>query len=99
MVKRFRSFNLPWVALGGGGYDPDNVKRAWTLAWAIMNEVEDRENLIELRDKPLKEKISNAQRKSVEEAIMYLKKEVLDRENLIELRDKPLKEKISKLNQ
>jgi len=77
MVKRFRSFGLPWVALGGGGYDPDNVKRAWTLAWAIMNRVEDRENLIELRDKPLKEKTTNAQRKSVEEAIMYLKKEVL----------------------
>ncbi|MFZ3072358.1 MAG: hypothetical protein WA162_03865, partial [Thermodesulfobacteriota bacterium] len=77
MVKRFRSFNLPWVALGGGGYDMDNVKRAWTLAWAIMNEVEDRKDLDALRDKPLKEKTSDAQRKSVEEAVRYLKKEVL----------------------
>ena len=77
MVKRFRSLNLPWVALGGGGYDMDNVKRAWTLAWAIMNEAEDREDLIELRDAPLKEKTSAAQRKSVEEAVRYLKKEVL----------------------
>lgn len=40
MVKRFRSFGLPWVALGGGGYDLSNVSRAWTLAWAIMNGVE-----------------------------------------------------------
>lgn len=40
MVKRFRSFGLPWVALGGGGYDLSNVARAWTLAWAIMNGVE-----------------------------------------------------------
>jgi acetoin utilization protein AcuC len=28
------------VALGGGGYDIRNVARAWTVAWAIMNEVE-----------------------------------------------------------
>lgn len=37
MVERFRSFGVPWVALGGGGYDLGNVARAWTLAWAIMN--------------------------------------------------------------
>ena len=29
-----------WVALGGGGYNPANVARAWTLAWATMNQVE-----------------------------------------------------------
>ncbi|MCK4847115.1 MAG: acetoin utilization protein AcuC [Deltaproteobacteria bacterium] len=40
MIERFRSLNLPWLALGGGGYNLDNVKRAWTLAWAIMNGVE-----------------------------------------------------------
>lgn len=28
------------VALGGGGYDLGNVARAWTVAWALMNEVE-----------------------------------------------------------
>jgi acetoin utilization protein AcuC len=37
MVRRFSSFELPWVALGGGGYNMSNVARAWTLAWAIMN--------------------------------------------------------------
>jgi len=37
LIKRFRSFSLPWVALGGGGYDLSNVARAWTLAWAAMN--------------------------------------------------------------
>ena len=31
---------IPWVALGGGGYNPSNVARAWTLAWAIMNGVD-----------------------------------------------------------
>jgi acetoin utilization protein AcuC len=38
IIKRFRRMNLPWVALGGGGYNLSNVARAWTLAWAIMNE-------------------------------------------------------------
>jgi acetoin utilization protein AcuC len=38
MVEAFRDLNLPWVALGGGGYDVPNVPRAWTLAWAIMND-------------------------------------------------------------
>lgn len=38
-VERFRAMNIPWVALGGGGYDLSNVARAWTLAWAIMNDV------------------------------------------------------------
>jgi acetoin utilization protein AcuC len=28
------------VALGGGGYDVRNVARAWTAAWAVMNDVE-----------------------------------------------------------
>ena len=28
-----------WVALGGGGYSITNVARAWSLAWAIMNNV------------------------------------------------------------
>jgi len=28
------------VALGGGGYDLRNVARAWTAAWAVMNDVE-----------------------------------------------------------
>ncbi len=36
-VCAFRDMNLPWVALGGGGYDLGNVARAWTLAWAAMN--------------------------------------------------------------
>ena len=38
MVEMFRDLSLPWVALGGGGYDVPNVPRAWTLAWAIMND-------------------------------------------------------------
>ncbi len=40
MVRMIRSLAPRWVALGGGGYDIANVARAWTLAWAIMNDVE-----------------------------------------------------------
>ncbi len=47
MVKRFRSFELPWVALGGGGYDMGNVARAWTIAWAVMNDIEPPERIPE----------------------------------------------------
>jgi acetoin utilization protein AcuC len=29
-----------WVALGAGGYDLDNVARAWTLLWAAVNRLD-----------------------------------------------------------
>lgn len=40
VVKKIKEISPRWVALGGGGYDIANVARAWTLAWAIMNEIE-----------------------------------------------------------
>jgi acetoin utilization protein AcuC len=40
VIERLKSLSIPWVALGGGGYEVGNVARAWTLAWAIMNGVE-----------------------------------------------------------
>ncbi len=39
-VRKIKAMALKWVALGGGGYDVDNVARAWTLAWALMNDRE-----------------------------------------------------------
>ncbi|NVL91229.1 MAG: acetoin utilization protein AcuC [Desulfobacterales bacterium] len=44
---------LPWVALGGGGYNPSNVARAWTLAWAVMNGVDLPDDLPESMVSPL----------------------------------------------
>ncbi len=35
-VRAISRLDLPWLALGGGGYDVGNVARAWTLAWGIM---------------------------------------------------------------
>ena len=40
MVRRLKELCGRWVALGGGGYDLRNVPRAWTAAWAIMNDRE-----------------------------------------------------------
>ncbi|NJD67701.1 MAG: acetoin utilization protein AcuC [candidate division NC10 bacterium] len=40
VVRRLKDCCGRWIALGGGGYDLRNVARAWTAAWAIMNECE-----------------------------------------------------------
>ncbi len=40
VVAYLAETGLPWVALGGGGYAPADVARAWTLAWAVMNGVD-----------------------------------------------------------
>jgi acetoin utilization protein AcuC len=40
VLRQIKDLAPRWVALGGGGYDVSNVARAWTLAWAVMNEVE-----------------------------------------------------------
>lgn len=40
VVRKIKEISPKWVALGGGGYDINNVAKAWTLAWAIMNDVE-----------------------------------------------------------
>ncbi len=37
-VRRMKEFSSKWVALGGGGYDVAAVAKAWTLAWAVMND-------------------------------------------------------------
>jgi acetoin utilization protein AcuC len=47
VVQRIRDLAPRWVALGGGGYQISNVARAWTLAWAIMNGIELKEEIPE----------------------------------------------------
>jgi acetoin utilization protein AcuC len=39
-VRRLKRLCRRWIALGGGGYNLENVPRSWTLAWAIMNDCE-----------------------------------------------------------
>ncbi len=40
MVSMIKALAPKWVALGGGGYDISHVARAWTLAWALMNDAD-----------------------------------------------------------
>jgi acetoin utilization protein AcuC len=47
VVRLIKSIAAKWVALGGGGYDIANVARAWTLAWAIMNDIDAPEEIPE----------------------------------------------------
>ena len=47
-VKCFKNMNIPWVALGGGGYHLVNVARSWTLAWALMNNLDPPDELPEV---------------------------------------------------
>jgi acetoin utilization protein AcuC len=47
IVARIVALAPRLVALGGGGYDLPNVARAWTAAWAVMNDVELPERLPE----------------------------------------------------
>ena len=40
IIRKLKALRIPWVAMGGGGYDLMNVARAWTIAWGVMNDVE-----------------------------------------------------------
>lgn len=40
IMRKLKALKIPWVALGGGGYDQLNTARAWTIAWAVMNGVQ-----------------------------------------------------------
>lgn len=35
-IRAFAGMGYPWVALGGGGYDIDGVRRAWSIAYLVM---------------------------------------------------------------
>ena len=39
-VREFSGLGLPWLALGGGGYDVTAVARAWTLAYGVMLDID-----------------------------------------------------------
>ena len=40
VVRELAALGLPWLALGGGGYDLTAVARAWTLAYGVMLDVD-----------------------------------------------------------
>ena len=40
IIREFAALGLPWLALGGGGYDIGAVARCWTLAYGVMLDTE-----------------------------------------------------------
>lgn len=47
VIGKMKELSAKWIALGGGGYEITNVARAWTLAWAIMNDIKPPDELPE----------------------------------------------------
>lgn len=70
IVKRIKELSPKWVALGGGGYNIYNVAKAWTICWAIMNEIELDEELPDSYVKML-EKFGERDRYLRGEKILY----------------------------
>ena len=93
LVQRLSQLSDRWVALGGGGYDLGNVARAWTLAWAIMNNVEAPEEMPQdffeqhraefdercLRDRPfhLEEQQRERMKKETDRVIAFVQERIL----------------------
>ena len=91
MVLFFTETKLPWVGLGGGGYNMSNVARAWALTWAIMNNIEVPDSLPKeyletnseffysdkLRDPKSTHGMAGKDLREIEHDIEFLKREVL----------------------
>ena len=93
IVQMIKAIAPKWLALGGGGYDMANVARAWTIVWAIMNDVAAPDKIPgdflrqnpaagfhhSMKDDPLiiEGKQKEVMRKEVEKVIDYIKEQVL----------------------
>ncbi len=98
MVKKIRGFNLPLIALGGGGYNVTNVARCWTLALGIFAGIELSDTIphgkIELlkehsyagknlRDNKAKSRNDESIQKMAADGINYIKKNIFPLHNII----------------
>lgn len=70
-----KSAGIGWLALGGGGYDIENVRRAWALAWAVISDQKVPTTLQD-RQQNLKNPTSN-EIAEIEEDVNYLINQVL----------------------
>ena len=95
VIREFAGLGLPWLALGGGGYDIGAVARCWTLAYGVMLGTEWPDRIPDavagqypspnLRDAVVLEAPDNVRqevRRYVEEGVAELKREVLSRHGL-----------------
>ncbi len=95
VIREFARLGMPWLALGGGGYDVRAVARCWTLAYGVMLGVEWPDRIPEsvadqypapnLRDTLTLDVPANVRqqaRQYLEESVAELKREVLPRHGL-----------------
>lgn len=95
IIREFARLGLPWLALGGGGYDIGAVARCWSLAYGVMLDVEwpdripqavaDRYPSSNLRDTVALDVPANVRqqgRQYLEDGVAALRREVLSRHGL-----------------
>ena len=95
LIREFANLGLPWLALGGGGYDIGAVARCWTLAYGVMLDVEWPDRIPEsvagqypspnLRDTVSLEVPANVReqgRQYLEEGVAALRRDVLSQHGL-----------------
>lgn len=95
VIREFARLGLPWLALGGGGYDVGAVARCWSLAYGVMLGEDWPDRIPEsvagqypspnLRDTVALEVPDNVRqqaRQYLEEGVATLKREVLSRHGL-----------------
>jgi acetoin utilization protein AcuC len=87
-VEEFARLGLPWVALGGGGYDVTAVPRLWALAYGVMVGIElpdeipepfsGRYGIQKLRDAPdvstVRPDVREMVRRAAEESVAQVKR-------------------------
>ena len=95
VIREFARLGIPWLALGGGGYDVGAVARCWSLAYGVMLGVDWPDRIPDalagqyaapnLRDDialDLPANVRQEARQYVEDGVAALKKEVLGRHGL-----------------
>ena len=95
LIREFAALGLPWLALGGGGYDIGAVARCWTLAYGVMLGAEWPDRIPEsvlaqypspnLRDTVALEVPANVRQQArdyLEEGVATLQRDILSRHGL-----------------
>ena len=87
---------MPWLAMGGGGYDLSAVARGWALAYGVMLDVEwpdrlpegfdERLGMVNLRDAidpEIDDEVGRDARRFAEESAFAIKQAVFQFHNLV----------------
>jgi len=78
VLRQVMGFGKPLLAVGGGGYNPENTARAWALLWGIMSRQERRDDprQAELYDETLAvdERLRNVVERAIDDTIAAVKR-------------------------